>query len=368
MSNGQELTLMIDGTDMMINEETSYFKYHESMLGAGAFQMRILSPGREGWQKWDELLTTGQSPKLKLRWMDGEWKSVIADDLIYTYLPDGIDVLVRGVGAGVVLGERCHQNRFHDMLISEMVSEIAEQNGFEHDVAETKRKFSKYQCTMSDGEFVKDDLLIDAVSNGGFGDYRFYIKDGVTLVFKPPELSSNNNLVDLTVLGDIGSDNNIQQLSIHYRRGLSSYEGHSAFLMRGFDLTKKKGAEFLANDSTVKFKKLASRAPSPPDVPGQIGISSELEFGEATPGVLEISATGRWSRSARSLYRTSVELAPLPLAELGQTVNLTVRQLDGTSHPTSGKWLVFEIENSRIIDKKDQSSFTKLGLERRTLA
>lgn len=344
-----------------VNAEIKSFRYRESLYGSSIYSLHIVSTDFEKYTP----LVTKDNVGLRLRWSyigdDGQrvydkWKSVEVGEAQFKYSVAGFEVIVHGMDRGIVLGGVCHANAFVDLRISEMVVKLAEQNGLKHRIKQTFDTYSLYQCNLTDGQFIKDVLLPLAVDTSGNGGYNFFIADGNTLVFEPPSLTLTTKHPPFSFPDDI------QVLDIKYHNYLEIL-GIGSLELRGFDIAQKVPRTTIANDNTVAFRKLAPNSPSAPELPSHIALTTRPSIGRLTNSAVKNEATALWSRHARSLFRTQLEVTPLIGVQVGETIMLEAREPSGKIFFPHGIWLVYSILQHRSETGKPT---TTLYLERRT--
>lgn len=359
------------------NAETILLRYRDTIYGPAVYRFRVRS-GQ--WDMWDRLVTGGTDLDLQLNWtihtesgaFPSTRKRIRVGRIRYRYVAGLVDVLVDGTCLGGLLGERCHANAFIDQPISSMVRQIATQNGLQARVAETRGRFTEYQCDMPDGQLIRNRLLPLAVDKGGVGGFCFWVADGATLVFEPMR-DTPIGLGPFSFFPPPGqpAENIMTGLSVRYDPILDPHRQAGALELWGMDPWRAQSVRWVADDETVPYLKLASQSPTPPKGTTRILATTRPEQGETGLETLKTEAAGRWSARHRSMFRTCLRLPVQPTPLPGKTVQLTVFDQKGKKHFSSGLWLVYAVEMFTAPKKKiseGRASEIRLYLERRNFS
>jgi len=350
--------LEVEGRDVIASGEVRTFIYVETTSGCAQYLL-LMETG--DWQQWDGILKNPEK-SFRLRWgyATGEeetwakYRTVRCDYGTVSYAGAIIQPLLKGFDAGYALQERAAPYAYTDKLVSEIVMEIAKRYGLKTDVKATKGKVSLHQCTLPDAYFIQYILKPLAVGSDGRSDYYFFIENGDTLVFRPPELTSVETYsFDLRVGGP-------RSLRVWVNRGDLASNFSLSTEVRGFDAYAGESEDWIANDNTVSLSKLSSKYPTAPRKPSRVILSTSPEEDASE---VELEAKAIWGQSSRSLYQVKLRMEPQPLARPATVVTLKVTDPDGKPHYTTGKYLVHKVK--QIIRAKGSGASTELYLERR---
>jgi hypothetical protein len=354
------------------------FFYVENLRGSA--QYKFSSTGSL-WELWNDLVRDEGYTSLAIRWgfmtekesIWSDWRSVICNNTHFSFASGTFNVLIEGTDVAFTLKEICGKRYFSDKLVSDMVKEIAESHKLEYRITETVGKFTRYQTTESDAEFISNELIPLAISGGNRADYLFYIEDGVRLVFEPPRLDEdaiyNFRFAPTGGRTDPSAPAEILKMDLFCRRGMLTERDALSTEVRGFDAMGKEPVTWIADDDSVGFIKLA---PFPLariwTKPGNIMLSPLPEAIDYDRTQVETEAVEEWSRNYRSLFRLRLETMPLPLARVGRVVEIDVKDTENKDHFMSGRYLVYACEQKMVQPSPTGAMkyTTVLYLERRT--
>ena len=344
--------------------------YFESVYGCAAWSMALTAPR---WEDWDKIIQDSAKTVCQLRWgylADnqphwGAWRKVLVNAGRFDYSMNTLKVNVQSTDMGIRLREKCYERVFKEKTISDMVKKIATDAGLTPDVESTEGKYTLYSCTYDDGAFLKHELLPRAVSSSGRNDFYMYVKNGDTLVFRPPELGRGNYTFRLAPTAGNEGTTPISALRVEYRRLYLPLDGSMSTLVRGFDPLKKVPVFWTANDNTVTYKPLASNKPDAPNKPSSVVYLPEPHGPDFENKHVENRAKSSWSRELHGTFRVALRVLPIPDAEVGSTVDLEVENYQGKNHFLGGNYFVYAI---RHLIRANGTYYTVLYLERRTSA
>jgi len=362
------LELQANGVEIGIDHEALTFLYSESLYGLGAYSIRCMSPD---WKKWNYVVRNNEALNFRLRWnMEqgdskyyADWRRIKLDLLDLDYDVASVDVVADGACGGIELTRRCHGNIFVDKTISEMVEIIAKQNNLESKVSPTKGMYNFYQCGLSDYEFILH-MMPYAIDETNVAGFRCHVENGMTLIFKPPNLAGAENLGTFGIYGQYPGEpgpTGTERFSVSYRRFLQSKEHHDCVVFRGFETLEHEPATWKANENTVGYGRLARSLPGVINTPSAIITAAEPSLGFKRPGDLKTQAISMWSSNCQSLFRAELKLPIIGDASVGQVATLVAKDPDGDEHFASGTWLIYKIEHAR----RPKEEYTLLKLERR---
>lgn len=355
---GVQLTL--NGQDLKVEDgRLSFLGFWQTVRGIGQYSI-VCSD--KAWSYYDGLKE--DDAEMGLRWgymEDGEevWseeQKLGVTDFQLLLHPDRVQATITGLDKAFVLNERHSGKIFTDKLVSEMVQELADDAGLDTDIETTKEKCSLFQGRLSDAAFIQSVLLPSAFSSSR-SDYMCFTRNGGTLVFRPPDLSS----VQLTMKFPEGSDEYMptEPLRLRHRRiGLAPMYALSV-QGRTNETLVKEAHFFTADDDSSGYKKLESTGLTPPDVPGLI-----MTVADAGEELLDDWTKSAWCRRCREVWFVDAPAKLSPKLELGKAVRLEVTGPDGESHFASGKYLLGGLVH--WIDAVNAESGTRLWLMRRT--
>lgn len=358
--SGIKFELRVDGNDLELEAgRLVRFLFFQTIRGSAQYHITAVD---DSWSYYDGFYK--EDAELVLRFgytQDGAevWSPehhLVVGEVTAEYDPDGIDVTVSGLDKGSLIFNTCSQKVFKDKLISEMVKDLAEANGLDVSVEATKNKTDITQGIMPDGHFIQKFLLPRAY-NETRQDYLCWIRNGDTLVFEPPEVSSPQATFDFP--GESDDYQPEAPLQCRYRPIMMRPNGAWSTQVRGVDPLKKEGLFFTADDNTVSYRKLANTGPNAPDMPSRIVMLDEVE-----DKVVTNIGKALWSTKSRELWLVDTKSALSPKIEVGRPIQLNVTKSDSSSHFTSGKYLLAGVMH--WIDMTVNESFTRFWLCRRT--
>jgi len=326
------------------------------------------------WEYWDAAL---QDPNFRLKvrfgrtykgdvvWSD--WKVLLIARYKLRYIRSNVNVLLSGFDAGYTLNMQASGKVFSDKLISEMVSEIAGTHELETRIESTSDKFSVHQGTMWDGNFIVDYCLSRAYNASGRSDYLFYVENGDTLVFEPPDLQKSAARDIHMYLGEVNIEaGEIRVLDVIGDRAVMASTLSLSNKVLGWDPDKKTLISVIADDSTSTVPKLSDTPPGVPASPCRV-IPTVAPFDVVSPNTAQVSnlAQNIWSRNSSKYFTVPLTLNPGdPSIRVGDVINLDVSDPDGNPHFTTGKYLVHQLDNVR--DEETHDYLTEMRLVRRT--
>ena len=363
-----KIHLLFNGTDMNVEQGLRSFTYFESVYGCAAW---ALSTQTDKWKPWDQVIQDGAKNPCKLRWGYlagnvehwGEWRKLLMNGGRFHYKSGSLRASVQATDIGIRLRENCSERVFKDMTISDMVSKIAEGVGLTADVEPTEGKYTLYTCTLDDGAFLRYELLPRAVSSkDGRTDYYLYVKNGDTLVFKPPDFGASDYTFRLAPTPGREGTTAIAALGVDYRRVYLPLDGSLSTMARGFDPLKKVPVFWKADDDSVSYRVLADAKPPAPKKPSTIMPLVEPHPDQFESKNVENRAKSTWSRELHGLFRIALRILPLPEAKVASTVDLEIEDSSGNEHFLGGNYFVYAIRH--VIRPKVYN--TVLYLERRT--
>ncbi len=233
--------------------------------------------------------------------------------------------------------------------ISEIVKELAEDAGLQTDIEETVGQYTISNGKNKSGPFIKDYLLPLAYSKSGRKDWRFWVRDGSTVVFRPTNhtegakhifsdrvmndpsiLSMKGPEIVKTVASQVWDGSGRSKVTVHdpmvdrYQQH-EVYEGNAAFnyLGKGKPKDRQKGTEV--------------------EVPTRFTEKRNVK-GLTTAEQMKHEAETRWARNARSLYKMVSEVQYSTGLSPGDKVRVLVRDNKDPDEAT-GLWQLHTIRN-----------------------
>ena len=338
----------VDGLGSInITNTTTTVIYSESLYGLSVIEMNLESTEQELWQKF---MTDKQGRGAKIRWIPlpqqtpTPWKYFWFEDITANFGSDYVTVYAKGVCSGISLQYAHPQRTYADERISNIVKEIASDHGMVADVGpSSENKFDFTQGDKSDYEFLIE-LSKSAVSINGVSDYRFYVRDGRTLVFRP--VSNQDKDVIATFSTTYASDPTIVVGEIPVRFNRRSMNGAGERIrMAGYNKLTGKPVFHDATSKNSSITRFASNTPAIPSSVYRLIENPKPSFGKSSPGDLAEVGQGAWGWGANRLYTATIKCPFLPDAQVGKVVNIISKNLDNKKSPFSGNWSVSEVRH-----------------------
>ncbi len=335
------------------------FLYYDTIRDCAQYYIELVD---QSWSYFDQVYESEAEIQLRFGLQLGgqtTWstmKKLLVGDVEANYHPQSVRVTIAGLDKGVKLFNTCSQKVWKKKKISDMVKDLAQASGLNTQIEDTKDDFDITQGIVPDGHFIRKYLLPRAY-NASRQDYLFYIKDGSTVVFEPPDVGSEQ--MTLKFPGDEAQYGPLEPLRCYYRPLMLAPNGSWSTQVRSVNPLKKEADFFTADDGTVSLKKLASKMPTAPDKPARIRYVTDF-----TKDVTENLGKALWCRRCRELWIVDTKTFLSPKLEVGKPVRLQVTGGNGQSHFTSGKYLVAGALH--WIDTQAADSFTRLWLARRS--
>ena len=370
MPGSARLQILVDGSDMKVEDKDLIsFAYYETMEGCARYKLECNTPD---WDRWDKYLTNPDSVmqiRFGYKYDTGaqkwsEWKYVDCSRARPVYYINAVSITMEGMCSGYKLNESTAEETrtYRDKKISEIVEEIAKRNDLKSRVKATKGKFLLHQCHLSDAHFIQGVLLSKAISTDGRVDFYFWIENGKTLVFEPPNIgSSGRKYIMQQDPTKTNPDQHIEYLDVEYRRGFLAPENSGVIEVIGYDPLKKKIYTERIDDNKVQFPKLASRKPTPTKRPSRIFPVTEPGPEKYDKEDVKNSGMSIWGRNSRKLYRVTLEVPPDPTVAVAKVTTLDITDQRGRPHYTTGRYLTYAAYT--VMDKGGYR--TILFLERR---
>mgnify|MGYP005607344165 CR=1 FL=1 len=330
------------------------FSFEESMSGCASYAIKIKSDSAS---KYDGFIRDDQTPfgflfgtsvptgdlpsrsnQKKLLLLQARKKLVSNTSATY---------LFRGCCGGILLSRhRAKDKSWDNELISKMVRDLIEDVGLQADVATTEGKFKLMGCNQPTAEFISKTLLPLAFSQTG-RDWRFWVKDGKEVVFRPTKpvgttVKFSNTLKNgyVHLLGpEVIKDTRFQEEQRSGKIEVVMYDESSGRLIQ---------KEF--GESKGQFNYLGGRGRPIERQSVSETIIASMQKGRHTDVspdkvVTRIGQT-LWGRYGRSLYRIQSEIPYSPGLAINSPANVSLTGPLGESDANSGQWVVFGARHS----------------------
>jgi hypothetical protein len=304
---------------------------------------------------WREILQDPEKTfKLKIKHQAEEQrtqsstKTVKYDLARLREIADSTEILFDGMDLGSQLIQGYKDSAIYKgKRVSEIVEEIASRVGLQTDVKATSDTFTLWQCNYPDAFFLRY-VLLPRAYNENRSDYLFYIKNGTTLVFGPPNLTAVKvNFALPPRGGDQEGIINVEEHEFDLRDTLLAPMRSLSTVVRGYDPIRKRYIEVTADDSTVGPPTLARTGVVPPVLPSRaVMINGPYPIKYDERGVQK-TAEAIWSFGHRLRYECRIAVRGLLLLNPGDVFRIDSR------HWMGGKWLCSGIRQWLSPKEKD---------------
>lgn len=355
--------LKVNGSDLKMEAaRLNTVLYFQSIRGSAQFWVKCVDTK---WDYYDKLYEDDAKLEMRIGVKIGsknlwsEVQNLAVGNVAASYHPDAVTITVSGMDQGEKMFRNCSRkmwNKDEGKLISEIVEELAGESDLDTQVEATKDKFMLTQGTLPDGHYIHK-VLLPLAYNASRQDYLCYMKNGNTLVFEPPDVSSEQATLKFPGASDDYTP--LEPPIVHYRPINLPPNGSWSTEMRAVNPYKKEASFSTADDGTVNLQKYASQLPSPPENPARIGytVYSEQEL-------LDNVTKALWGNRARELWIIDAKTSLSPQLEIGKPVRLDMTAQDGSSHFASGKYMLAGLLH--WIDVAGNTSMSRLWLARRS--
>jgi hypothetical protein len=357
------------GVDLGFETGLSSLTYSESLDGSASFSLRCII---SDWSVWDSILRDG-SQRSKIRWgitnenrvVWSDWRFVTFLSGKYIYNRQFAESFAAGADWGYMLNETFSSRSFSGQLISDIVEKIAEDHRFSHEVEKTSGRFTLYQTSLSDAEFIKFLCLPRAESVKKRTDYDFWFRNGEVLVFKPFVLGQTPRVTFSFRLSGANQplvSADTEEIVVEFNRMFLPENFGWNTVVDGFDPVYKRPLRFVANDDTVYHTKLAPVSPRI-DQSRKWKKTSVIE-----PTAEEYDrenffrmAKCKWSRNERKRFLLTIKSTPVIDIHPGELALLEVKDASGVDHYLGGVYLIYGVK--QVVKRGELSTY--LYLERR---
>jgi len=355
--------LKVNGTDLKMEESRLLTAlYYQSIRGMAQFWVEASDIS---WSYYDALYEPDAKLEMRIgltRGRNTSWSPVqklSVGNVQAAYHAAGVIVTISGMDRGEKLFRTCSRKvwaKDGGKKISEIVEELAGESDLDTQVEATKDKFELTQGVLPDGHFIQK-VLMPLAYNESRQDYLCYMKNGGTLVFEPPDVSSSQTTLKFP--GTAEDYAPLEPPAVHYRPINLPPNGSWSTEQRAVDPLKKEANFFTADDGTADLPKYATTLPEAPEVPARISYSV---YSEKT--LLENVTKALWGNRSRELWIVDAKTELSPKLEIGKAVRFEMENQDGESHFSSGKYMLAGLLH--WIDIQAQNSMTRLWLARRS--
>lgn len=273
--------------------------------------------------------------------------------------PDVPDAIITGSDYSLNINRGEKNRGFTKKKISDIVRQIASDNGLEAVVEDTVGVYTVRQIWLSDVAFIKKVLLPKAVSaKNKRADYDVYIDYKGRLHFHTPDYQ--NQIYKKYVIGTV----DVREFRLTFHGEISNALGGLETRMHGYDPFEKEVLKFVANDASTKEKELLGEKTTMLDLPRGATTGRYYHEVDETKQEVENSARARWYRAHRIRYTGVLKILGDPNLEAGEVVSVIVPLPNGEYHHSSGRYLV-QVAHHMVT--RGKGYFTTLYLARNGL-
>jgi hypothetical protein len=328
-------------------------RYVESIENYAHFKLHI---GASDWSFFDNVILNNDS-RLQMRFIvvdeDGNetsspWKTCLCGTIEVDYHPVYADYFIEGFDGGHALEENCSKLYFDNIPVSDMVSQIADIYKLSKNIlpVDTGNK-TFHQGWESDGEFIRDYCLRYAAARRR-KDYLYYVRNGDTLVFAPPDYTQD---VYRTIGFNIDKTlSELESVKVLVRRVETIRNGAGNVLIRAFHPSAESFYEEILNSQNVNYEQLASQKPTFSGVSTIEEVATEDTENRNAPWkqVVDTLGTVHWSQDYLKYLTVPMRIFPAPDLTPGMIIRLNIVDQNGSAHFSSGKYLAHTVEHSAI--------------------
>ena len=323
--------------------------YTETTYGFASYTLRAVA---KDWSLWNQVLQDWGRRPCRLRWgyedEDGEhwtpWRRVRVAGGQFTILPGStLGIGIESVCAGFSLRSTFKETIYKDKKLSDMVKEIAARNQLKTDVAATRDKHTLYQCALTDGRFIVEEVLPRAVGADGRTDYQFWVREGTHLVFRPPKTQQKPILRFYRGPSKSPSDALplLKDPIVDYGAWRLPVGGHLSTRYRGYNPLRKEPVFWRATDDSVDYPVLASVPPPVPKQDSAVRLVTEPSGVRFRDQEVEHYGRSDWSQALRLPLRMRVVVPPVLINPLGRVAEALIQDMDKQDRWCSGRYVVY---------------------------
>lgn len=336
----------IKGQDLVPWEHFEDFEHTDTI--AGDVERHRLVLWDEEWDTVENLILLGnEEVEYEFGWVEGPQSNRFQAQVFRydpEFLPTGARLTVEGTDWSMVSNQQVKNRAFEDMLISEVIEQIAGENGWDAVVepTATTTRQTWLQTNLSDPKFIESVLLREAINEKLQGDYRFFFRGGRELHFHTGTYQSGGRIYRKYIFA---RERTGQMLAFkpHYNGELVTAMGGFSQRVVAVDPVERKVITHDSNDTTTPEK----------DLLGPKGIRAKgvtREFARLYPLPFDTQAEiEEWSRHKYSmaqqmLWTATAEIVGDPEILAGDLIEVLMIISKGPSagkpHPASGVFLV----------------------------
>lgn len=318
--------------------------YEEDIWGSARYALKLVTQSDAPWK--DFL----QNPELRFKirfkhYADGQQsisaaKTLRKDYAKLTELGDNTEILLEGSDAGFDLVLGWKDSQVYKGTVSQMVGQIAERHKLKTDLVATTGTHYLLQCTYPDGWFIRN-ILLPLAYNDSRSDYLFYIRNGDTVVFRPPDLDKEVAKFVIPPRGEVDGIVNVEFHEFDIRDSSLTPSRSQVVQVRGFDRLTKRYIEFRAQDNTVNPQTLASTAPDPTVDPTRAVFCTAPFHPTYDERDVKRFGSALWSQHMRTRYSVSLNVRGFLAIVAGDMFKVDVQHWLGGRYLCSGvrQWM-----------------------------
>ncbi len=333
-----EVTGVGDGINVT-EEQLVELIYEESIWGAAKFLLHVENIDERAWRP----VLTDPERRFQIRFKSdtddpsaSPRKTVRYDFARQRQLRDGTEVIIDGMDAGWDIFQNYRGSQvYKGVPITQMVQAIADRNEIETDIVASRGQYTIWQCNYPDAWFIKNVLLPRAYGESR-SDYEFFIRNGNTLVFRPPDLSAEKARFVIPP-GEEKDDNlNVEDHEFDMRDSILTAMRSLSTVARGYNRLTKSYVGFVADDNSVQRPRLASTAPIPPKFPTRALITAAPYHPNYDPRDVTGVGSAIWLRGHRLRYSARISVRGFLAIAPGDMFRIDSATMHGGRYLCSG--------------------------------
>lgn len=325
--------------------------------------------------KWDRVIRNEERKSGELRLQYHSPDFVLKDEPIQVRfnIPSlGIEneflhLTLKGTDLGHHNLQKSRYKAYKDKTVSDIVKSIADKHDLDDDEIEaTKDKTDLYQCGCSDRFFINNFLLPYAITSSGRADFYCFVRNGSSLVFRPPDYEQEpKKALSYASTDRYGRTDEvaIEECKVSYHPLEIARKGSFSSKILGFDPFQKKTVEFDQNDNTIELPQPAGASikPTISDDAYTLYITGVMSEDQDFASSVERYGKIAWTRRSNGLFKLDVATGPLMGLKLLDTVRLNFNVTGDKKHFVAGNYLLVGIDHKIVSGRMG----TVLHLERR---
>lgn len=260
-------------------------------------------------------------------------------------------IKVYGSDRSTLINEDVKCRAFSNMRISEMVEQIASENGFSPFVDKTDQVLTLRQIWLSDIQFIKFILLPRARAETGRAEYEFYIRDGTELHFRNADYAAN--IRKKYVYGN--STGSVLDFNCDFNGPAAAHLGGGKLTATGFDISNKKLISVnVSAENTPEKEVLGAKTPQ-----SQASIGRMFALPFRTQGEVQDWASHRYYTASKLNNSAVLKLIGDPEVRAGDIIDFEYyKPFTGEPHQASGRYKVQKLLHEMSFGKDSGSGFT----------